>query len=168
LQNTGRIPILNLKVWLEGDGFPFGQSTEQIFGHMASGGFNYYNTTFMAPFIPGSYMISIMVQYDLDNGRRILEEYELPLFVFDTTGWDDPWDDPWGPGNNPGRPPGNDPEPIEDEPLGWWGRFNAFMKDINIFLLIGGGLAVAFVTGAATYGIIRVKRRRREDFDLDE
>jgi len=155
IQNTGRIPVYNLKVWVEGEGYDFSSGSEKIFGNMASGGYNYYNGNFNVPYMAGSCPMTIKVQYDLDSGKRIVDEYEYVIEVYeDYYGGGGDW-----PSIDIGYPeypgidgPGTD-IPGEDKPAGFLGI------SLVIWICAGGGVVVIAAAVVITL-VIRAKKRK--------
>jgi hypothetical protein len=113
-----------------------------------------------------------MIQYDLDDGKRIVEEHEHFVEVFEMNwndgGWDSPgfgrpgdgWDGGWD--DDPfGPEPGADDSASE----GFFGSIWSFIRGIHMLVWIGIGAGVVIAAGITVTVIVRLRRRRDMSFD---
>jgi|GEM_PF-260340 len=163
LQNTGRIPIYNLKVWLENGGDsesnPFDLSgTELIIGNLLSGDSRSYDSQFMALEV-GVHFLKVIIQYDLETGKRVVEEYEYDVEIVQNNFGNDMWG-----GGADEMIPDFGMEDFPDEGF----DESAEKVDWNGSIIFWVSLGVAIVIVAGIIVTIVIVRNKRKGFDLDE
>ncbi|MDR0958557.1 MAG: hypothetical protein LBM16_05035 [Clostridiales bacterium] len=163
LQNTGRVTLYNMKVTLEGEGFDLA-GTEVIIGNMASGAYNYYDGNFYGVDV-GMHKLKVIVSYDLDTGKREVDEQ-----VFDVEVVAAQTDAGFSDGgmfiDNGGMLIDDGMGFVEEEPTTISGKVKGFFKKIPVWVYVIAGIVVV---GGASGAVIAIRRvRKKKGFDLDE
>jgi hypothetical protein len=168
LQNTGRVTIFNVKVFLEGEGFDVSQG-EVIMGNLRSGDYQFYDGGFSA-FMPGTQELKIIVQYDLDTGKRIVEEF--PYYIEVGGGWDSgdyfPGDffpgDRWPPES--GFWPGDMGWSEDEKPERFFPRMWYNIKNLSLWIKITVPSVIVVLIAAAIvlkHTVFKKRQRRIQD-----
>lgn len=80
--NTGKVPLSNLLVTLEGEGFDFNGNKETYFGNLASGSSDYYDVEII-PTEPGNRTCKILITYEDDAGTEQVAERNFEVNVME-------------------------------------------------------------------------------------